>query len=153
MLRTQIFNILEQAKTPFGIYCRINEALWMPLVWSWARKILTVDCHLTYLKALTQHMASLPLGQSLKNSTLDEISTSICSQSLDETFQSKFFIKKDLLRGWCQQRGSNPYIFVLKGRTKSTSHQLQAPFDDQSWNEMKFNQLYESTCVGFWRFP
>jgi hypothetical protein len=36
---------------------------------------------------------------------------------------------------------------------KGTSHELQAPFDDQQWNEMKFNQLYESICERFWRFP
>ena len=32
-----------------------------------------------------------------------------------------------------------------------------APFDDQPWNEMKFNRLYESICVrflkGFRMFP
>ena len=49
--------------------------------------------------------------------------------------------------------GSNSYLFLLKGRTKGTSHQLQAPLDDQPWNKMKFNWLYESIYVGFWRFP
>ena len=37
-------------------------------------------------------------------------------------------------------------------RTKGTSNQLQAPLDDQPWNEMKFNRLYES-CVAFLKVP
>ena len=41
-----------------------------------------------------QLQASLSLRWSLKNFTLDEISTSIHSQILDETFQTKSFIKK-----------------------------------------------------------
>ena len=42
----------------------VTEALWMPPVWSWARKISAVDYDLTYLKApmLPQLLASLPLG-------------------------------------------------------------------------------------------
>jgi hypothetical protein len=47
---------------------------------------------------LPQLLASLPLKQSLKNFMLDEISTSIFSQSLDENFQSKSFIKRTCKR-------------------------------------------------------
>ena len=46
-------------------------------------------------------------------------------------------------------RGSNSYLFLLKVRKKVWSHQLQTPFDDQPWNEMEFNRLYEHICVGF----
>ena len=74
---------------------RITEA-----IWSWARKISADDCNLTDLKApmLPQFLASLPLGWSLKNFTLDEISTSIHSRILDENFQTKSFIKNDFQR-------------------------------------------------------
>ena len=54
-------------------------------------------------------------------------------------FQTKSFIKMT-----CGGDGSNSYLFLLKGTTKGISHELQAPFDDRHWNEMKFNQLYES---------
>jgi hypothetical protein len=47
---------------------------------------------------LPQLLTSLPLKQSLKNFMLDEISTSIFSQSLDENFQSKSFIKRTCKR-------------------------------------------------------
>ena len=43
----------------------------------------------------------------------------------------------------------NSYLFLLKGKTKGMSHQLQVPLDDQLWNEVKFNQLYKSLYVGF----
>ena len=46
---------------------------------------------------------------------------------------------KILPKYWCQHGGG----FLTKGRIKGTNYQLQAPFDDQPWNEMKFNQLYE----------
>ena len=49
--------------------------------------------------------------------------------------------------------GFDSYLFLLKRKTKGTSHQLQDSFDDQPWKKMKFNQLYESICVGFWKFP
>ena len=35
--------------------------------------------------------------------------------------------------------GGVSYSFLLKGKIKGTSHQLQAPFDDQPWNEMKIS--------------
>ena len=54
---------------------------------------------------------------------------------------------------WCQQGGLNSYLFLLKGRPKGASHQLQAPFDDQRRNGMRFNRLYESICVGFLKVP
>ena len=73
----------------------------------------------------------------------------------------KFFKLSPLLKGLAEEmmpkgKGGglwNSYLFLLKGRIKGVSHQLQAPFDDQPWNEMKSNRLYESICVGFWRFP
>ena len=49
--------------------------------------------------------------------------------------------------------GENSYLLLWKGRTKGASHQLQAPFDDQPWNETNFERLYESIWVRFWRFP
>ena len=53
-------------------------------------------------------------------------------------------------RGWGGGgEGTHPYLFLLKGRTKGTSDQLQVPFDDQPWNEMQFNRLYE----GIWGTP
>ena len=72
----------------FKIWCtnmgrslgRVNEALWTPPFWLCARKISAVDCNVTNLKAplmLPQPLASLPLGQSLKNFMLDETSTSV----------------------------------------------------------------------------
>ena len=69
--------------------------MWTPPVWLGIRKIFAVNYNLTYLKALlTQIMASLSLGWSLENFMLDEISTSIHSQILDEISQTKSFIKR-----------------------------------------------------------
>ena len=46
-----------------------------------------------------------------------------------------------------------PASSIPKRRGEGTGHQLQAPFDDQTRNEMKITRLYESICVGFGRFP
>ena len=72
---------------------------------------------------------------------------------LNDIFQTKSFIKRTCGGDDANGGVSNSYIFLLKGKTKGTSHQLQALFDDQPWNEMKLSRLYESICVGFWRFP
>lgn len=68
-----------------------------------------------------------------------------------------FFKLNPLLKGLADEmmaRGvQNSYLFPLKGRTKGTSHQLQAPLDDQFWNEVKFNQLYKSLYVGSVKIP
>ena len=46
-----------------------------------------------------------------------------------------------------------PTSSIVKGKGEGTSHQIQAPFDDQTRNEMKIAWLYESTCVGFLKVP
>jgi hypothetical protein len=60
---------------------------------------------------------------------------------------------KGLWKRWCQHGELNPQLFLPKSQAEDTSHQLQAPFDDQLRNEMNFNRLYESIYVRFWRFP
>ena len=80
---------------------------------------------------------------------LDEISISIHSRTLDENFQTKSFIKRTCRGDDANKGGSNSYLSLMKGRTKGTSHQLQAPLHDQPWNEIKCTWLYESICVEF----
>ena len=80
-------------------------------------------------------------------------------------FETKSFIKRtcggDDANGGVQTPTSTfwkaiPRVLTDKDLTevtKGTNHQLQAPFAEHPWNEMKVNWLYESICVGFWRFP
>ena len=73
---------------------RVIQALWTPPVCSKARNIMAIHCDITDLKVpmLPQLMASLPLEQSLKNFTLDKISTYIHSRILEA-----------LRMSWCQR--------------------------------------------------
>ena len=71
----------------------------MPPMWLRVRKILAVDFDLGDLKALMllQLLASLPLGKSLKNFTLDEFSTSMHSRTLDEKLKLGSSVSQPLL--------------------------------------------------------
>jgi hypothetical protein len=62
---------------------------------------------------------------------LDEISTSVHSRSLDETFQMKFRFKgreEEMMLAWGVR---TPTSSLWKVKTKGVGHQLQAPFEDQ----------------------
>ena len=55
----------------------------------------------------------------------------------------KIFKLSRSLKGFAEEMmptgGSNSYLFLMKGRIKGIRHQLQASFDDQAWNEVKFD--------------
>ena len=130
-------------------------ALWTPPVRLRARKISAVYYDLTYPKAtmLPQLLVSLPLRLSLKFSHWIKSPP----PSTHESWM-KIFKLSPSLKGLAEEimptgGGVNSYLFLLKGRTKGTSHRLQALLDYKPWNEMKFNRSYESICIRFWRFP
>lgn len=111
--------------------CHITNALWMPPMWLGARKISAVDYDLMDLKALMLPQLLVVLFPSCRAWKFSRWINSP-PPSNHKTWM-KFF-KLSLL------------LIVL------AMEMMPNPFWWQPSNDIKFNQWYESTCVGIWRF-
>ena len=127
---------------------QMNERFkgYMATLWSRARKISAVDCNMRDLRGSyvvptfgfwfpRVELEKLHVGWNLRLHPLMSLGWNLVTVNPS----LKRACGRDEANGWNRTKS---YLFIPKGRAKGTSHQLQAPFDDQPWNELHW-ELWE----------